>query len=478
MTRHGGISSVNDSNLLSVGPPLPFIAENSKLDLRLIRDRRERVYFWCIIAFNVLVFSVLFLSLVVWPREAIQVVFTALFFLFLDWATWKFTYPTLFGHSVRIGPYQYPHLHRLFRAACEKLSVREPIILVINGNGLLTLLFAKRFTRRGVLVLTSNLLDALQDSASSRELMMVIGAQLGHIVAGHYRFWFFTDFVGTLAVGLHSAWKRRCQHTADRIGLILAGDPLAAEQGLLVLTAGKTLASGTNISELTEQREELYDDVWAWVRLLFDSNPYLVDRLLNLRAYATDMFVTHTAPSSRIGAIPLPHGDIRSRAIFIIHGHDRLALLELKNFLFSKFPNVVPLVLAEEALAAATIPEKLEVIAGKAVAAIALLTPDDSTLDRGQTPVVSARSRQNVVLEVGWFWARLGRERCFLLRKGEVELPSDLAGIEYHKFTNSPAECSESIRAFLERALTIDSDGQLHFGKNAKASDLSESFAR
>lgn len=198
--------------------------------------------------------------------------------------------------------------------------------------------------------------------------------------------------------------RRRCQHTADRIGLLLAGDVFAAEQALLTVTVGNTLAAGTDTREIVTQREELYDDVWTWVRLLFQSDLYILDRILDLRRYGATVPALHTASPSGIGAIELPHGYIRSISVFIIHGHDRLAVLELKNFLFAKFPRVAPIVLAEDTLAAATIPEKLEIIADKASGAIALLTPDDFTVLENQTGTNAARSRQNVVLEIGWFW--------------------------------------------------------------------------
>jgi predicted nucleotide-binding protein len=59
-------------------------------------------------------------------------------------------------------------------------------------------------------------------------------------------------------------------------------------------------------------------------------------------------------------------------------------------------------------------------------------------------------------LEIGWFWARLGRERCLLLRKGNVDLPSDLGGVEWQEYVHSPTECSETIRDFLKRFDSVE----------------------
>ena len=43
----------------------------------------------------------------------------------------------------------------------------------------------------------------------------------------------------------------------------------------------------------------------------------------------------------------------------------------------------------------------------------------------------SRRGRQNVIFELGYFAGALGRGRVCLLRKGEVEMPSDLFGVIY-----------------------------------------------
>jgi predicted nucleotide-binding protein len=43
----------------------------------------------------------------------------------------------------------------------------------------------------------------------------------------------------------------------------------------------------------------------------------------------------------------------------------------------------------------------------------------------------TARARQNVIFKLGYFAGRLGRGRACLLRKGAVEIPSDLYGVIY-----------------------------------------------
>ncbi|MDH8506261.1 nucleotide-binding protein, partial [Klebsiella pneumoniae] len=41
------------------------------------------------------------------------------------------------------------------------------------------------------------------------------------------------------------------------------------------------------------------------------------------------------------------------------------------------------------------------------------------------------RARQNVLYELGYFAGKLGRGKVLVLRKGDIEIPSDLAGVLY-----------------------------------------------
>jgi len=82
------------------------------------------------------------------------------------------------------------------------------------------------------------------------------------------------------------------------------------------------------------------------------------------------------------------------------------------------------------------------------MAQIAVATPDDIGSLAGDR-LQSMRARQNVWLEIGWIWGRLGRNKVMVLCKGDVEIPSDLRGLEYYRYNTSPLEVTESVRAFV-----------------------------
>jgi hypothetical protein len=143
--------------------------------------------------------------------------------------------------------------------------------------------------------------------------------------------------------------------------------------------------------------------------------------------------------------------------LMIVHGRssDRI----LVERILRSHGIIDPIVLRERFKVGETIPEKFEREALQADGALVLFTPDDEAAsllgEDGEAVSTSelrrrVRARQNVSLEYGWFWGRLGRERVLLLIKGELELPSDLAGLYYHSYSLSPDECQEAIADFVE----------------------------
>jgi len=118
----------------------------------------------------------------------------------------------------------------------------------------------------------------------------------------------------------------------------------------------------------------------------------------------------------------------QSKDVFIVHGHDHGRMQAVARFL--EHIGLNPVILHERPSSGATIIEKLETHA-KVAFAVVLLTPDDvgSIASDKQNP--RSRARQNVVLELGYFLAKLGRRRtCALVVEG-VEIPSDYSGVVY-----------------------------------------------
>ena len=113
-----------------------------------------------------------------------------------------------------------------------------------------------------------------------------------------------------------------------------------------------------------------------------------------------------------------------SRRVFVVHGHDEGARETVARFLMQL--GFEPIILHEQANRGGTVMEKIEKH-GDVGFAVVLLTPDDEGCAKGATP--EPRARQNVLLELGYFLGRLGREKVCALKRGSVEIPSDFAGV-------------------------------------------------
>jgi predicted nucleotide-binding protein len=120
---------------------------------------------------------------------------------------------------------------------------------------------------------------------------------------------------------------------------------------------------------------------------------------------------------------------VASGKVFVVHGHDEGVRETVARFIGHL--GLTPIILHEQASQGRTIVEKLE-RHGDVGYAVVLLTPDDVG---GTDPAkLQPRARQNVILELGYFLGRLGRDRVCGLYRGELELPSDYMGVIYIRF--------------------------------------------
>lgn len=122
------------------------------------------------------------------------------------------------------------------------------------------------------------------------------------------------------------------------------------------------------------------------------------------------------------------NGILQSNRIFVVHGHDHGRMQAVARFL--EHLGLEPIVLHERASSGDTVIEKLERHSNASYAVI-LLTPDDVGNVVTERESLHPRARQNVILELGYFLAKLGRNRTAALVVQGVEIPSDYSGIVY-----------------------------------------------
>lgn len=120
-------------------------------------------------------------------------------------------------------------------------------------------------------------------------------------------------------------------------------------------------------------------------------------------------------------------GEFNISQVFIVHGHDEIAKLDMANFITDL--GLEPIILHMQASSGKTIIEKIEHYSNVGFG-IVLYTPCDIGSKAGEL-TGSYRARQNVVFEHGFLIGKLGRPRVAAVVKGQVETPNDISGVVY-----------------------------------------------
>jgi Zn-dependent protease with chaperone function len=223
----------------------------------------------------------------------VALIAVVLFFVHLAFIT------HLRGSAVRLGARQFPALYQRVVELGQRAGLEPtPEVYLLESGGSLNAL-ATRFFRRRMVVLFSDLLEACGEDQAARD--MVIGHELGHLKAGHLD-WHLALLPGTLVPFLGAAYSRAREHTCDRWGAALCGDPQGAVRGLAILAAGGTYGRQLDLAAFAAQERDL-DTGWMTVGRWLDPYPPLSVRVSAL--------APHYAPAIR----PTANGPLRAVGI-------------------------------------------------------------------------------------------------------------------------------------------------------------------
>ena len=134
-----------------------------------------------------------------------------------------------------------------------------------------------------------------------------------------------------------------------------------------------------------------------------------------------------------------------SNRVFVVHGRDDGSRNTVARFLESL--ELEPIILQERPNEGRTIIQKFEDHSGVNFAVV-LCTPDDVGALATEQHKLRPRPRQNVILELGFFWGKLGRKKVCALLEGDMDMPSDFGGVLY-----IPLDESEGWKLTLAREL-------------------------
>jgi Zn-dependent protease with chaperone function/Tfp pilus assembly major pilin PilA len=220
----------------------------------------------------------LLLGVLVWLALIVGTVGVALVFIAIAALAFLFAHSALIAHlkgnGVELSSQQFPDLYAQFVECCKRLDMAElPRAYILNGNGVLNA-FATKFLRDRYVVLTSDIVDAMQGNAEG--LRFYMGHELGHLRMKHISKALFRWPVLWLPL-LGAAYSRARESTCDRHGLACSGSGATAVQALSVLAAGRARWRNLNLTTYIRQTEHS-SGFWMSFHELISGYPWLTKR--------------------------------------------------------------------------------------------------------------------------------------------------------------------------------------------------------
>ena len=143
-----------------------------------------------------------------------------------------------------------------------------------------------------------------------------------------------------------------------------------------------------------------------------------------------------------------------SGQVFVVHGRDEARRDAVARFI-SKL-GLTPVILHEQPNVGKTIIEKFIHYADVSFAVVILTGDDRGGLAGSEPATLRARARQNVVFELGFFIAKLGRQNVCALYEEGVDLPSDYDGVVFVELDPKGAWQMQLAREMKHALLPID----------------------
>jgi predicted nucleotide-binding protein len=172
------------------------------------------------------------------------------------------------------------------------------------------------------------------------------------------------------------------------------------------------------------------------------------EQMMSILKAVKEMSSDKKIPSNR-------NRDFDEKKVFIVHGHNDKIKQTVARTL--ETIGLAPIILAEQPDKGRTVIEKFESEGNNVGFAVVLLTADDKGR-KNYARKMQDRARQNVVFEMGYFMALLGRERVLLLLQEGVEEPSDLKGVVYTPLDKEGVWRYKLVKELREQGYEVSSD--------------------
>lgn len=200
------------------------------------------------------------------------------------------------ANAVRVGPRQFPEVHRRYQDVLKTMDSPEEYPLFVSQTPIVNA--GAYGMDKPFIILNSGSIRLLEDE----EQTFLLGHELGHILSGHVLYRTMTVLLIQLAqmgfpiIGIAARavllalleWSRKAELSCDRAGLLSVQEPEVGLRSFLKLAGGGTAAE-TNLNDFLVQADEyreggdLADAVFKVLNLLGATHPFAVLRTAELR---------------------------------------------------------------------------------------------------------------------------------------------------------------------------------------------------
>lgn len=230
----------------------------------------------------------------------------------------------LLGHAVKVGPNQFPRVHKLGVRCAEELGINPPQMFIKNDP------------KANAATLGTNedsfifIHSGLVDHFSDEELLSVIGHECGHIHNKHVVYLtamhYLKQIAGLLvkwavapATAALNSWSRRAEITCDRAGMLCSRSLDVSTRALAKLALGSSkLYAELNMEAFLDQYEEGKGGVGRYAEVLA-THPWLPKRVMALRAFAeSELYRKHVGLGE--GGLSMKEVDVKVHDIIQVIG--------------------------------------------------------------------------------------------------------------------------------------------------------------
>jgi Zn-dependent protease with chaperone function len=207
----------------------------------------------------------------------------------------------LLGNAVRVGPNQFPRMHKLVLQCADTLGIAPPTLYITNSPVMNAMTFG---TNDDSFIIVH---AALIDYFSDEELLSVIGHEAGHIHNNHVVYLTALYYLRNMAsvflkwivypaeIAL-SGWMRRAEITCDRAGLLCSRSVDVSTRALAKLALGSSkLHAEFNVKAFADQYEDGKTGVGRYAEVTA-SHPWLSKRMKALEVFGeSELYRRHSA---------------------------------------------------------------------------------------------------------------------------------------------------------------------------------------